>query len=279
MSYGIEINNAWKGLINSDYGAECVLAAGMVTFTNAAVKDRFGSTGSTAVEPGAAMVPITLQKFAIGMSMISRFDGMHTIGDNVTMVAGTDRGVVPTTVDGYPWSTSFGNWSETDTTITIKNLYIPPCKDQSLSASSISGTAYVILIGQLPENYDQSDYGLRMWGANGDLTFDSALMPANARHVIAQPTAGLYPYNSPTALAGELPIGPKMAVSGWLAQGKSSNGMFCNMGLQFSSDGVRYGLRPSGPPWQTLWQTHYGMYNLTGGETIRVFHVADYFDL
>ncbi|MBL4297856.1 hypothetical protein H8F06_21490 [Vibrio fluvialis] len=279
MNYGIEINNDWTGLISSDYGAECVLAAGMVTFTNVSVKDRFGSNGSTAVEPGAAMVPITLQKFAHGMSMIGSFNGQHTIGDNVTMVAGTDRGVVPGTVDGYPWSTSFGNWSETDTSITIKNLYIPPCKDQSLTASSISGTAYVILIGQLPENYNKADYGLQMWGSGGQLAFDSSLMPANARHLITQPTAGLYPYNSPATLSGGLPTGPKMAVATWLAQGKSSNNYFCNMGLQFSSDGVRYGLRPNGPPWTNPWQTHYGMYNLTGGETIRVFHAEDYFDI
>lgn len=279
MSYGIEVNNHFSGLLDSNYGAECVLAAGSVTFTNAVVRDRFGNNGSTAVEPGAALVAITLQKFAIGMTMIGSFNGQHTLANSVTMVAGTDRGVVPGTVDSAPWATSFGNWSETSTTITIRNLYIPPCKDQALTASSISGTAYVILIGQLPSNYNKSNYGIQMWSNTGKLSFDSSLMPANARHLIAQPTAGTYPYNSPAALSGSLPQGIKMAVSTWLAQGKSSTNYFCNMGLQFSSDGVRYGLRPSGPPWTNPWQSHYGMYNLTGGQTIRVFHAEDYFDI
>lgn len=278
MSYGIKVNNAWDGLLMSDYAAEFVLAAGKVTFSNAPVRDRFGNVGSSALEPGAALVSITLTKYAIGMSMIGSFNGQHTIGSNITMVAGTDRGVIPSTVDGSPWATSFGNWSETATTITIRNLYIPPGKDNSLTASSISGTAYVLLIGQLPSNYDKVKHGIRMWGPGGGVTFDSSLMPANARHLITQPTAGLYPYDAVTSLSyGGLPAGVKMAVATWLAQGKSSNGYFCNMGLQFSSNGATYGLRPMGPPWTNPWQSHYGMYNQTGGATIRVFYASDYF--
>lgn len=277
MSYGIQVNNHFSGMLNSDYPAEFVLAAGAVYF-NSLVYDRWGNVASSPVEPGAALVPITLTKYAIGMNMIGSFNGQHTLNENVTMVAGTTRGVVPSTVDSAPWATSFGNWSETATTITIRNLYIPPGIDNSLAATAIDGWVYVILIGQLPPNYNRENYGIRMWGPSGGLTFDSSLMPANARHVIGQPSAGLYPYDALTPLSyGGLPAGVKMAVSSWLAQGRSSNNYFCNMGIQFSSNGAMYGLRPMGPPWTNRWQSHYGMYNQTGGATIRVFYASDYF--
>nr|AKN38842.1 hypothetical protein [Enterovibrio sp. FF_113] len=277
MSFGLQINAAWTGLLDANYPAEFVLAAG-ATYFDSAVYDRFGSVASTNVEPGAALVPITLTKYAIGMPMIGWVDGYHALNQNVTMVAGTTRGAIPTTVDSAPWASAAGNWSETDTTITIRNLYIPPCIDGSLTATRITGWVYVILIGTLPANYQRESHGIRMWDAAGNLTFDSSLMPANARHLIRQPTSGLFPYDSAPALSeGGLPSGVKMVPASWLAQGKSSNNYFCNMGIQFSSDGSRYGLRPMGPPWTNPWQTHYGMYNLSGGEVIRVFYASDYF--
>lgn len=280
MAFGIFTQNNFQAFLDSSQKAEVVLASGYVDFSGATVYDRFGDTSTISdVNCGYAFVPITLTKHAIGMTMIGSNNNFNDLAGGVYLIGGTTRGTVPQVVDGVPWATSGGNWSENSTSITIRNLMIPCGIDGVQTAQNISGRAYVLLVGTLPANYTKVSHGLRLYNAAGGITFDSALMPTNARHIVNAPASPMSSYNSINPLIyGGLPAGVKMVANAPIGQARSTGGTvrYINMGMQFSSNGVYYGLRPIGLPWSTAWQSSYGLFN-NGARLTRIFYASDYF--
>lgn len=276
--YGLETRNNFSGFMDSNLPAEFVLAAGFVDF-NSLVYNHLGNNTSSSTAPGYTYVPITLTKYAKGLQMIGTDpDGYHTLASSVYMVAGTSRGSIPMHIDGRAEWSSKKHWSENYDSITINYLVIPPGIDGSLAAGRISGRVYVLLVGELPDVYDKVDYGLRLFSSEQDITFDSALMPSNARHIIHPPSEGYYPYSTPSSLnVGDFPEGVKLAPCSILGQGRASSNYFVNMSIQFNSMGTKCGLRPNGFAWTNPWQSHYGPHCLTSSESLRIFYASDYF--
>ena len=277
--YGIQTVNNLAGFMDSNQPAEFVLASGELEFTNSLVYSNAGVVQSSVQQPNLAYFTLTLQKYALGMQMIKVDpDGYHTFADSVYMVAGSSRGAIPMTMDGFAWQSSQRNWSETDTTITIRYVVLPPCINNSLAATSISGKLFVMLVGSLPLEYEKSSHGIRLFSKDGLTTFDSALMPSNAKHIITAPSAGYGNYTTPSSMiSGGFAEGVKMAVSSRLGLARGANNLYVTMALQFSSDGLMYALRPNGYAWSTPWQSHYGPHCLTADYPVRIFYASDYF--
>ena len=279
MTYGIQTSNNFESLYLSGLSQEVVLARGEVNF-NTTVHHQTGTNESTNVSPGLAYISITLEKYAIGMPMLkSGVGGHHTFADGVYMIGGSTRGSTPMIIDGRAEWSSKRHWSETATTITINYLVLPPAMDNSLSSNRISGTVYVLLVGKLPENYNKTDYGIRMYNTSNKVTFDSALMPITPKYVVDRPTNfDNYQSASPLNL-GNFPAGVKLTVCSWLGQGRCPNPLrFINMTVQFNSIGTKYGIRPNGFAWGNPWQSHFGSHLINqASNKIRVFEASDYF--
>lgn len=174
-------------------------------------------------------------------------------------------------------------WSEDANNIYVKYFGVYSGTESSWRSSSrMSGTLYVMLVGQLPSDNIQElpEYGIQMLSTGGDTTFNSNYEPSNPRYFVGRPPFDLNNSRAKLSFKGDMGGGTKMTTPSPIAYCHSGGSQvhYNKVYPCFSSDGRRMGTRTQG--WAT--GDSPGPGNARGAimgssEIMRIWQVSDYF--
>ncbi len=297
-TFGISTAYGFEGFLDSSRPNEIVLAKGSASYNAAPIFSNTTYGCSWPIEyNGNYHVPVTvtLTKSIPGEYYLGSFPSRPYFYNfnNCSLVAGDSAGRSVGYYGGAnhpnvvtPCGYSKALWSETATHITVKYFGIWSGTESSWRSSAhMSGTVYVMLVGQLPIASKQAipKHGILMYGATGSsINFNSNYEPSNPKHFIARPNYNLNNFRTNTAFHGNMDGGVKMTTIAPVAQchaGGSQN-HYHKVWPCFSSDGRRIGTRTQGwaaaelsaPP---SWNARTDI--MTSSQIMRVWNVSDYF--
>lgn len=253
-TFGMQTLGKIEGVMTSDRAMEVVVASGYIDFNEACLDDSKVSVNDWS-NLGMATVRIVLKKH-VNMTMRStNGNGYRCLAKGLVLYGGTTLGTIPSTIDGR-YAANYTNkrnadWSENSTSLTINYLAIPCGKAAALANSSISGRAYVMVVREMPTSFAQTYPSIRLYKTNGQLTFDSQLMPVNARYYLPVPSGYNYAnYRTLSSLnKGSMVSGTKMCSMAAIHTGQAwagTSNYTVRVGFQFSTNGTRYNVRPTG---------------------------------
>ncbi|USD68144.1 hypothetical protein [Vibrio sp. SCSIO 43136] len=287
--YGIATSKGLGNFIDSDSKNEIVLAIGKMDYSMAPVyQSNFKNCYSGYLYH--APVVMKLEKLVPGTRLKNSWraaspfiDAYLVVGDSKGHPVGWYGDTTTSQIrpDGWPAS----QWTEDETSLTIKYLMVGSSSENSWNSSAhMSGTVYAMLIGRLPEQQVQPEYGLQLYGSDGQtVNFNSHYMPSNPRYMLPLPSYNINDYRQLQGFETGLTAGAKMVSGEQIARSgvirSSSSFMNGNHYMAFSEDGTRYGARPIG--WPSLMSRRFNTpFDIHPDKTtpiVRVWSVDDYF--
>lgn len=270
MSFGLYTRNNMSGLINSNYPQEVVVASGSVSYSGGTVE----SDGLDNVFRHRSLTNVTLSKH-VTMDMAETYN----IGNNYGRLKVT---CYYHTTGGHAVYYG-GSISETSSTITFGRLDVDSGNHTGLSATSISGTLYIVLTASLwsfsqikPVN------GICFYTSSGQVSFNSNYMPVNPYQFVSRPSpnlGNLRSYNTGRRAVSGLSNSDKpMVPMAYVGRGGvDSFSIMTNVTTVYNSDGY-VSARSSGYTWTSPYPpTKYGYFFISGSTLVPVLRGSDFF--
>lgn len=269
MAYGLYTQNNMQGLIDSNYSINIVVASGSVSYS-----------GGTTAQPLSnlrrrSISNVTLTKH-VNMDMAEAYDP-NFVGDNYGRLK---VGAYYYTSGGHAGFYG-GSISENSSSITFERFDIDSGNQNSLAASSISGTLYVVLVASLASVQQQMpSYGICFYNSSGQVTFNSNYMPAIPKAFISQPNPDVNNaanYNTGRVrFTGVSNTNKPMVPLSYIARAKI-NGGITNLATVYNTDGY-VSARSSGYVTATAYPpSKYGYRFTAGSILLPVLQGSDYF--
>lgn len=175
MTFGLYTRNNMQGFIDSNYTMNIVVASGSFSYSGSTTAHSLSSLRYRSINN------VRLTKH-VNMDMAESYNGSF-VGD----VYGKLKVSAFYYTSGGHAGFYGGSISENSTSLTFERFDLDSGNQNSLSATSISGTCYICLVASLGSiSQVIPDVGVLFYSSGGSITFNSNYMPAIPRAFSAQ---------------------------------------------------------------------------------------------